>query len=107
MSELTVSVTLTEKGEIPVPEELRRALGLMPRQLLRLRQLDDRILVEKELTGPRTLRERAALIVREAKLQAARDAATMTPEEVWAAYDDAAKAVRKALAPKRKRKRAR
>jgi bifunctional DNA-binding transcriptional regulator/antitoxin component of YhaV-PrlF toxin-antitoxin module len=107
MSEMTVSVTLTEKGEIPVPENLRRAIGLAPRQTLRLRQLDDRILVEKELAGPKALRERAALIVRQAKLQAARDAATMTSEEVWAAYDAAAKAVRKALAPRRKRKRAR
>ena len=105
MTELTVSVKLTENGEIPVPEELRRALRLAPYQTVRLRQVDNRLLVEKEQAGPKKLRERAALIVKEAKLQAARDVAAMTSEEVWAAYDASAKAVRKALTSKRKRAR--
>ena len=98
MSDLVLAVTLTDDGEIPVPEEMRRAVGIKPRQPLRLRQMDNRILVEVEgPTRPETSRERAERIVMEARLQAARDAANMTPEEVWAAYDAAAEKVRKAL----------
>lgn len=95
---MACSVTLTDNGEIPVPEEMRRALGLKPRQTVRLRQVDDRLLVEKGPAGPLALRERAALIIKEARLQAAREAATLTPEEVWAAYEAAAQAVGAALA---------
>lgn len=99
------SVTLTDNGDIPVPEDMRRALGLAPRQTVRLRRVENRLVVEKGAGGPLTLRERAALLVKEARLQAAREAATMTSEEIWAAYEAAALAVGAALTPRSRRKR--
>lgn len=109
MSDLTVSVKLTDNGEIPVPEEMRRAVGLELGQSLRLRQIDRQILVEveeRQIAGAQTLPERAARLVMEARLQASRDMADMTPEEAWAAYDAAAEAARKSLSRRARRKRA-
>ncbi len=59
MSDMVMSVKLTENGEIPLPKELRLALGLLPRQALRLRRLENRIVVEKEQIAPESLREQA------------------------------------------------
>ncbi|MDW8325055.1 MAG: AbrB/MazE/SpoVT family DNA-binding domain-containing protein [Anaerolineales bacterium] len=104
MSEMTCSVMLTDNGGIPVPEDMRRALGLKPRQTVHLRQVDDRLLVEKSPAGALNLRERAALIIKEARLQAAREASTMTAEEVWALYEAAAQAIGATLTSTTKRK---
>ena len=43
------------------------------------------------------LQQRAIDLVQQAKLQAARDAQTMTSDEAWAEYDRAAAALRRAL----------
>lgn len=105
MSSMTVSVTLAENGSIPIPEDMRRALGLSPHQKLRLRRSENGLVVEFEPAEPASIRERAAQMVKEAKLQAAYDAAGMTADEVWSAYEAAAKAVRHSLTYQRKRRR--
>ena len=63
MSNVVVSVRLTENGEIPLPEELRLALGLLPRQWLRLRQFNNRLEVEKDQELPEAMQKPAEEIV--------------------------------------------
>jgi bifunctional DNA-binding transcriptional regulator/antitoxin component of YhaV-PrlF toxin-antitoxin module len=36
MNDQTIAVKITEDGQIPLPEEVRRDLGLMPQQEVRL-----------------------------------------------------------------------
>jgi len=85
-------VRITAKGEIPVPEDLRKELGLSPLQeVCLLRQGDD--LVVRPLTSDARLQERVETILRRAKLRAAALAEQVTVDEAWAIYDRAAEAL--------------
>ena len=86
---------ITEKGEIPVPEDLRKELGLSPLQEVRLlRQGDD--LVVRPMTSDALLQERVDAILRRAKVRAAALAEQVTVDEAWAIYDRAAEALNQA-----------
>jgi bifunctional DNA-binding transcriptional regulator/antitoxin component of YhaV-PrlF toxin-antitoxin module len=83
---------ITEKGEIPVPEDLRKELGLSPLQEVRLlKRVDD--LVVQPVTAEALLQERVEAILRRAKLRAAALAEQVTVDEAWAIYDRAAEAL--------------
>jgi bifunctional DNA-binding transcriptional regulator/antitoxin component of YhaV-PrlF toxin-antitoxin module len=89
---------ITEKGEIPVPEDLRKELGLSPLQEVRLlRQGND--LVVRSMTSDARLQEqmqvqeRVNVILRRAKVRAAALAEQVTVDEAWALYDRAAEAL--------------
>jgi bifunctional DNA-binding transcriptional regulator/antitoxin component of YhaV-PrlF toxin-antitoxin module len=86
---------ITEKGEIPVPEGLRKELGLSPLQEVRLLKRGDDLVV-RAVTAEALLQERVEAILRRAKLRAAALAEQVTVDEAWAIYDRAAEALSQA-----------
>ncbi len=101
----TVSVTISGDGKIVIPEKFRKSLGLNEGQSLTLRQLGQKILIEKG--GRARLRVQAEALVRLSKANVAQEALPLDPDRAWVQYDAAAAALRKALQgerpPKRKR----
>ena len=86
---------ITENGEIPLPEDLRRELGLAPFQEVRLlRRGED--LVVRPITADAALQERVETILRRAKVRAAALVEEVTVDEAWAIYDQAAEALSQA-----------
>ena len=85
-------VKITENGEIPLPEDLRKELGLTPLQEVRLLKRGDDLVVQS-LTTEALLQERVEAILRRAKLRAAALAEQVTVDEAWAIYDRAAEAL--------------
>lgn len=83
---------ITENGEIPLPEDLRKELGLSPFQEVRLLRLG-RDLVVRPMTADVRLQERVEAILRRAKVRAAVLAEQVTVDEAWAIYDRAAEAL--------------
>ena len=83
---------ITEKGEIPVPEDLRKELGLLPLQEVRLLKRGDDLVVQA-ITAETLLQERVEAILRRAKLRAAALSEQVTVDEAWAIYDRAAEAL--------------
>ena len=83
---------ITEKGEIPVPEDLRKELGLSPFQEVRLLKRGDDLVV-RAVTAEALLQERVEAILRRAKLRAAALAEQVTVDEAWVIYDRAAEAL--------------
>ena len=83
---------ITEKGEIPVPEDLRKELGLSPLQEVRLLKRGDDLIV-RAVTPEALLQERVEAILRRAKVRAAALAEQVTVDEAWAIYDRAAEAL--------------
>jgi bifunctional DNA-binding transcriptional regulator/antitoxin component of YhaV-PrlF toxin-antitoxin module len=92
----TVSITIEKDGRIEIPKRFRKALNLKQNQSVTVRQVGKTLLIEGAETSER--RQRAEVIVRQAKISAARDAA-MTQDEGWAEFKAAASALRKALNP--------
>ena len=91
----TFIAKITENGQIPLPEDLRRELGLLPLQEVRLlRRGDD--LVVRPMTADAALQERVEAILRRAKVRAAALAEEVTVDEAWAIYDRAAEALSQA-----------
>jgi bifunctional DNA-binding transcriptional regulator/antitoxin component of YhaV-PrlF toxin-antitoxin module len=85
-------VKITENGEIPLPEDLRKELGLTPLQEVRLLKRGDDLVVQP-MTAEALLQERVETILRRAKLRAAALAEQVTVDEAWAIYDRAAEAL--------------
>ena len=85
-------VKITENGEIPLPEDLRKELGLTPLQEVRLLKRGDDLVVQS-MTAEALLQERVEAILRRAKIRAAALAEQVTADEAWAIYDRAAKAL--------------
>jgi bifunctional DNA-binding transcriptional regulator/antitoxin component of YhaV-PrlF toxin-antitoxin module len=85
-------VKITENGEIPLPEDLRKELGLTPLQEVRLLKRGDDLVVQP-MTAEALLQERVEAILRRAKLRAAALAEQVTVDEAWAIYDRAAEAL--------------
>lgn len=90
----SVPVTIEKDGRIALPKRFRKALNLGRNQTIVLRQVGETILIEK--VGASERRKRAESIVRQAKIEAARDALTMTEAEAWTQFKAAADALRKA-----------
>ena len=89
---------ITEKGEIPVPEDLREELGLSPLQEVRLLRSGDDLVVrpitsEARLQEKMQVQERVEAILGRAKVRAAALAEQITVDEAWAIYDRAAQAL--------------
>ncbi|MBM4424724.1 MAG: AbrB/MazE/SpoVT family DNA-binding domain-containing protein [Chloroflexi bacterium] len=89
-----VPVTIEKDGRITIPKRLRKALNLSQDQTIVLRQVGEAILIEK--AGASERRQRAESLVRQAKVEAARDALTLTESESWMQFKAAANALRKA-----------
>jgi bifunctional DNA-binding transcriptional regulator/antitoxin component of YhaV-PrlF toxin-antitoxin module len=85
-------VKITENGEIPLPEDLRKELGLTPLQEVRLLKRGDDLVVQP-MTAEALLQERVDAILRRAKIRAATLAEQVTADEAWAIYDRAAEAL--------------
>ena len=85
-------VKITENGEIPLPEDLRKELGLTPLQEVRLLERGDHLVVQS-MTAEALVQERVETILRRAKLLAAALAEQVTVDEAWAIYDRAAEAL--------------
>jgi len=91
MTEIFIA-KITENGQIPLPEDLRKELGLSPLQEVRLlRRGGD--LVVRPMTADALLQERVETILRRAKVRAAALAEEVTVDEAWAIYDRAAEAL--------------
>ena len=91
----TFTAKITENGQIPLPEDLRKELGLSPFQEVRLlRRGDD--LVVRPMTADAALQERVEAILRRAKIRAATLAEEVTVDEAWEIYDRAAEALSQA-----------
>jgi AbrB family looped-hinge helix DNA binding protein len=95
MTTPTISATISKDGKITIPKKLRKALKLNNGQPVVLRQMGERLLIEK--AGEPSARTKAEALVVQAKANAARKAMTLDPDAVWAQYDVAAAALRKAL----------
>jgi len=85
-------VKITANGEIPLPEDLRKELGLTPLQEVRLLKRGDDLVVQA-MTAQALLQERVEAILRRAKLRAAALSEQVTVDEAWAIYDRAAEAL--------------
>ena len=85
-------VKITANGEIPLPEDLRKELGLTPLQEVRLLKRGDDLIV-RAVTPEALLQERVEAILRRAKVRAAALAEQVTVDEAWAIYDRAAEAL--------------
>lgn len=46
-AEVSVAVRITDEGMIPIPRELRQALGLKPAQVVQLHQENDNLVVRR------------------------------------------------------------
>ena len=95
MATPTISATISKDGKIAIPKKLRKALKLNNGQPVVLRQLGEGLLIET--AGGASARTKAEALVLQAKANAARKAITLDPDVVWAQYDVAAAALRKAL----------
>lgn len=91
MTEAVVA-QITENGEIPLPEDLRKELGLLPFQEVRLFRLGDDLVVRLVAAGA-SLEQRTEAILRRAKVRAAALAGQVTEDEAWAIYDRAAESL--------------
>ena len=70
MDTLSVAVKITEDGQIPVPEQLRRDLGLSPQQQVRLVARGKELVVQP-ITDDQSRQTQVEAILRRAKLRAA------------------------------------
>ena len=91
----TFAVKITESGQIPLPEDLRKELGLLPLQEVRLLR-QGRDIVVRPMTAETLLQERVETILRRAKVRAATLAQEVTVDEAWAIFDRAAEALSQA-----------
>ncbi len=97
-----ISVAISKDGTIVIPEKLRKALNWVDGQSVVLRQTGEGILLEKPSNSP--LRAKAKALVRQAKINTAIRADTLTADEARAHYDAAVTAIRKTLQAKRHKK---
>jgi bifunctional DNA-binding transcriptional regulator/antitoxin component of YhaV-PrlF toxin-antitoxin module len=96
MSESPIAVKITKDGQIPLPEQLLRDLGLAPLQKVLLFRRGDELVVQPVSTST-SLREWAEAILLQAKVRAAALASEVTMDEAWAIYDRAAAALEQVL----------
>jgi len=91
-----IAVQITEDGQIPLPEQVRKDLGLAPLQEVRLVKRGGELVIQP-VTPHRSRQEQIETILRRAKLRAATLAGEVSSEEAWAIYDRAAAALGQAL----------
>jgi bifunctional DNA-binding transcriptional regulator/antitoxin component of YhaV-PrlF toxin-antitoxin module len=96
MEDPAIAVRITEDGQIPLPEQMRRELGLVPLQEVRLLRRGGELVIQP-LTADLSRQEEIETILRRAKLRAAALADQVSSAEAWAIYDRAAAAVARAL----------
>jgi bifunctional DNA-binding transcriptional regulator/antitoxin component of YhaV-PrlF toxin-antitoxin module len=92
MEDPTIAVRITKDGQIPVPEQVRRDLGLMPQQEVRLYRRGGELVIQP-VTPDLSRQEQIETILRRAKLRAATLAGQVSSEEAWDIYDRAAAAL--------------
>ena len=89
----STAVKITADGQIPLPAELREALGLGPSQKVHLFRRGTEIVI-RLAADETSLQERVETILRRSKVRAAALAGEVTEAEAWAIYDKAAAALR-------------
>ena len=96
MEDPAIAVRITEDGQIPLPEQVRKELGLAPLQEVRLLKRGGELVIQP-VTADLSRQEQIETIIRRAKLRAAALAGEVSSEEAWAIYDRAAAALAEAL----------
>lgn len=96
MEDPAIAVRITDDGQIPLPDQVRRELGLEPQQEVRLFKRGGELVVQPVTASP-SRQEQIATILRRAKLRAATLAGQVSSAEAWAIYDQAAAALRQEL----------
>jgi bifunctional DNA-binding transcriptional regulator/antitoxin component of YhaV-PrlF toxin-antitoxin module len=96
MTEPTIVVRITKDGQIPLPEQVRKELGLVPQQEVRLLKRGGELVIQPVPSDP-SRQEQIETILRRAKLHAAALADQVSSEEAWAIYDRAAATLGQAL----------
>lgn len=89
MEDQAIAVRITENGEIPLPEQMRKELGLVPEQEVRLLRRGKELVIQP-ITDESSRQEQIEAILRRAKLRAAFLSPGLTEQEAWAIYDQAA-----------------
>ena len=96
MDNQTIAVRITEDGQIPLPEQVRKDLGLVPQQEVRLLRRGKELVIQP-VTGDASRQEQVEAILRRAKLRAAFLGQDLTEQEAWAIYDQAAAVLGQAM----------
>jgi bifunctional DNA-binding transcriptional regulator/antitoxin component of YhaV-PrlF toxin-antitoxin module len=96
MEDPIITVKIAKDGQIPLPEQVCKEIGLAPLQKVLLVKREGELVIQP-VTTDLSRQERIDAILRRAKICAAALAGGVSAEEAWAIYDRAAAALGQAL----------